>query len=138
MKNKLRIITGFIIWAIVSSCSADYDHYIPAPIQIRGTVTDTEGNPVNHIKITFDCGEREASLTVYTSLKGEFIADLATKATIIKINLEDIDGEDNGGLFEPVTDQITLLEDNLPNEEAICLEYRLNRATSSENIPQSL
>ena len=92
MKNKLRIITGFIIWAIVSSCSADYDHYIPAPIQIRGTVTDTEGNPVNHIKITFDCGEREASLTVYTSLKGEFIADLATKATIIKINLEDIDG----------------------------------------------
>jgi hypothetical protein len=93
MKNKLRIITGFIIWAIVSSCSADYDHYIPAPIQIRGTVTDTEGNPVNHIKITFDCGEREASLTVYTSLKGEFIADLATEATIIKINLEDIDAE---------------------------------------------
>jgi hypothetical protein len=137
MKKTLRIITGIIAWAVISSCSAGYDYYIPAHKLICGTVTDTEGNLLNHIKISFDCGEDEGPMSVYTSLKGEFIADLATDATIISIKVEDIDGEDNGGLFETITDQITILEDNLLKEETITLEYRLSRATVSESSPQS-
>lgn len=137
MKKTLRIITGFIAWAVISSCSAGYDYHIPANMQICGTVTDTEGNPINHIKISFDCGEHEEAMSVYTSLNGEFIADMATDATIISIKVEDIDGEDNGGLFESITDQITILEDDILKEDTITLDYRLNRATASESSPQS-
>ena len=137
MKKTLRIITGFIAWAVISSCSAGYDYHIPDNMQICGTVTDTEGNPINHIKISFNCGEHEGAMSVYTSLNGEFIADMATDATIISIKVEDIDGEDNGGLFESITDQITILEDDILKEDTITLDYRLNRATASESSPQS-
>ena len=56
-----------------------------------------------------------------------------------RIVIKDIDGEENGGLFQEKTDDITLFEEDY-SEFPITIEippYRLIRATASENIPQS-
>jgi putative lipoprotein (rSAM/lipoprotein system) len=137
MKRLFRLIAGGMLCVSISSCSVGYDYAVSDQIQIQGTVTDTEGNPINHIKITFGYGEGTEHITVYTSLKGEFIADIEAAASVITVKLEDIDGEDNGGLFESITDQITILEDDILKEDTITLDYRLSRATASESSPQS-
>ena len=137
MKRLFSLIAGGMLCASISSCSVGYDYAVSDQIQIQGTVTDTEGNPINHIKITFGYGEGTELITVYTSLKGEFIADIEDAATVLTVKLEDIDGEDNGGLFESITDQITILEDDILKEDTITLDYRLSRATAAESSPQS-
>ena len=139
MKKLIRLMTGLVVPAAVSSCMAAFDAAVSDPIGIiHGTVTDTDGNPLNHIKVVLDYGEHRDQMTVYTSLKGEFIADVEHAVTTINLTLEDIDGEENGGLFAPLTDQITILEDNIFHSEGLMnLEYRLTRATASENSPQS-
>ena len=138
MRRLFRLAYGLIALAAVSSCMA-YDAAVPESIGlIHGTVTDMEGNPLNHIKVVLNYGEEMGQMTVYTSLKGEFIADIESSATALTITLEDIDGEENGGLFESLTDQITLMEEDFLNNEGFMnLEYRLTRATASESSPQS-
>ena len=138
MRRLFRLAYGLVALAAVSSCMA-YDAAVPESMGlIHGTVTDMEGNPLNHIKVVLNYGEEMGQMTVYTSLKGEFIADIEPSATTLTITLEDIDGEENGGLFESLTDQITLMEEDLLNNEGFMnLEYRLTRATASESSPQS-
>lgn len=139
MKRLTRFISGLIAAAAVSSCMA-FDAEIQEQMGvIQGIVTDMEGTPLNHIKVVLDYGDDLGQLTVYTSLKGEFIADIYQPATMLTITLEDIDGEENGGLFNTLKDQITIIDGNiLNNEEISTLEYRLTRATASESTPQSL
>ena len=100
------------------------------PGNIHGFVTDEEGSPINHIKVTIT--QSDFPLVVYTSSRGEFIADMALTEGTLEIMLEDIDGEENGGTFAPLSDTITVLED----QEMITLEYSLTLATASENTPQ--
>lgn len=140
MKSPASIIGGFITLSMLTACSAAYDYAAPGFIgNVQGLVTDTEGTPLNHIKVTLDCGEDIGQTTVYTSLKGEFLADIDPATQILVITLEDIDGEENGGQFEPMSDQITLLDENPEDDQDIIfLEYRLTRATASESNPQSL
>lgn len=140
MKSPASIIGGFITLSMLTACSAAYDYAAPGFIgNVQGLVTDTEGTPLNHIKVTLDCGEDIGQTTVYTSLKGEFLADINPATQILVITLEDIDGEENGGQFEPMSDQITLLDENPEDDQDIIfLEYRLTRATASESNPQSL
>lgn len=140
MKSPASIIGGFITLSMLTACSAAYDYAAPGFIgNVQGLVTDTEGTPLNHIKVTLDCGEDIGQTTVYTSLKGEFLADIDPATQILVITLEDIDGEENGGQFEPMSDQITLLDENPEDDQDIIfLEYRLTRATASGSNPQSL
>jgi hypothetical protein len=93
-------------------------------------VTDEDGSPINHIKVTIT--QSSLPLIVYTSSRGEFIADMALTEGPLEITLEDIDGEENGGAFAPLSDTITVLKD----QEMITLEYCLTFATASENTPQ--
>lgn len=140
MRNKARFITGLLAMAAFCSCSVDYAMEAPAPMgNIYGRVTDSDGEPLNHIRATLDFGNDTQRMTVYTSLKGEFFADMDPRATMLTITLEDIDGEDNGGLFETLTDQITIMEGGVSDAEGvISLEYRLTRATALESSLQSL
>ena len=108
-------------------------------INLNGTVTDDEGNPINHIRITLEWEERAFSpLTVYTSTNGEFYADLdfynLRYPTTVMIGLSDPDGPENGGEFAAKTDAITIHEAG-PLKP---ITYRLTRATASESSPQSL
>lgn len=120
-----------------------FDVFQPAEAgNIQGIVTDAEGNPINHIKITLQWEGDDNQLSVYSSSKGEFIADLEWSGKgqpkSLNVTLEDIDGEENGGLFESIRDQVMLLEENgLEWSEVITLDYRMTRATASENNRQS-
>ena len=139
MKYIVRFIYGLFVLTAVSACSAAVNQDFTGTIgNIHGIVTDTDGNPLNHIKVILDYGSSQETMTVYTSMKGEFFAEMASSTSVIKITLEDIDGEDNGGLFEPMTDQIMIMDEFLQNgQETINLEYRLTLSTASEYNPQS-
>jgi putative lipoprotein (rSAM/lipoprotein system) len=108
-------------------------------INLNGVVTDGEGNPINHIRITLEWDDHAFSpLTVYTSTDGEFSADLdyyyLRYPTTVRIEMSDPDGPENGGEFAAKTDEITIHEAG-PLEP---ITYQLTRATASESSPQSL
>lgn len=126
-------MTGIIILSAIAACSkAEPSMSDPSmlPGNIHGFVTDEDGSPINHIKVTIT--QSSLPLIVYTSSRGEFIADMALTEGPLGITLEDIDGEENGGAFAPLSDTITVLKD----QEMITLEYCLTFATASENTPQ--
>ena len=133
MNRVIRFLTGIIVLSAMAACSkADPSISDPTmlPGNIHGFVTDEDGSPINHIKVTLT--QSAFPLVVYTSSRGEFIADMALTEGPLEILLEDIDGEENGGAFATLSDTITVLED----QEMITLEYSLTLATASENTPQ--
>ena len=133
MNRVIRFMTGIILLSAIAACSkAEPSMSDPSmlPGNIHGFVTDEDGSPINHIKVTI--AQSSLPLIVYTSSRGEFIADMALTEGPLEITLEDIDGEENGGTFAPLSDTITVLKD----QEMITLEYCLTFATASENTPQ--
>ena len=133
MNRVIRFMTGIILLSAIAACSkAEPSMSDPSmlPGNIHGFVTDEDGSPINHIKVTI--AQSSLPLIVYTSSRGEFIADMALTEGLLEITLEDIDGEENGGTFAPLSDTITVLKD----QEMITLEYCLTLATASENTPQ--
>ena len=106
---------------------------------IVGYVTDTDDNVIEHIKVTFDWNNGTYQEIKYTDSYGQFQSDYwqpaAREAVTLTITMEDVDGDENGGLFETASETITLFENGTQGiVEPIVL--RLNRATASENIPQ--
>ena len=138
--RQISIISGIVsLWLITSCMAMDPGIMVTDTINLNGTVTDDEGNPINHIRITLEWEERAFSpLTVYTSTNGEFYADLdfynLRYPTTVMIGLSDPDGPENGGEFAAKTDAITIHEAG-PLKP---ITYRLTRATASESSPQSL
>ena len=139
-QSNMRYLIIALSMIILSGCSAVFD-FIAGDYKsnIQGIVTDTEGNPINHIKVTLSTEDAGSQICVYTSSKGEFVADmewdLKDGSNTLNITLEDIDNEENGGLFETIADQVIVLGDET---ESITLAYRMNRATSSASSRQSL
>ena len=145
MRASVKIIVAAIYASVLASCSmVDEAESIPdmdlMPAQTYpGSVMDAEGNPVEHIKVTIDWqGAFPIRDIKYTDSNGIFFLDIITNQEIYTVSLtfEDIDGEENGGAFETLTDTITLFGDPESNS-TVKLDYRLNRATASESIPQS-
>ncbi len=107
---------------------------------VAGRVFDAEDNEIEHIKVTIDWGGHDIAPSVnYTASDGSFSAEIPEKIKSetfeFNITLEDIDGDDNGGLFETLTDRVIYSLDPETPEDIII--YRLNRATASESSPQS-
>ncbi len=132
----------------VSSCMAmedvwndDFDYPVEEqPYHyVMGKVMDVEDNAIEHIKVTVDWGGVYEPSINYTASDGSFSAVIPVEpeAEMIefKITLEDIDGEENGGLFKTVTDKV--IYSLGPESPSGFMIYRLNRATASENTPQS-
>lgn len=143
--KTLKII-AFIAVMSMASCakgpSTDFPKHLPA---LTGTVTDHDSNPIEHIKVTLESGKWPVTHETYTSSEGKFRSDIHIEVTdgapvTINITLEDIDGDDNGGLFQPHTESVLIetkktAEDKSPS--AIEMVFRLSRATDEENSPQS-
>ena len=138
-------VTGFIsiltAAVLTASCMAmqyepTMDNVAPNPA-IVGNVTDTSGVAIEHIKVTLDWNDGAFSETQYTNSDGVFTAEIwenVEKAVrSLTVTLEDIDGEENGGTFEPLSETFTVFEEN----SVTILDFRLNRATASESSPQS-
>ena len=138
--RQISIISGIVsLWLITSCMAMDPGIMVTDTINLNGTVTDDEGNPINHIRITLEWEERAFSpLTVYTSTNGEFYADLdfyyLRYPTTVMIGLSDPDGPENGGEFAAKTDAITI-HGARPLKP---ITYQLTRATASESSPQFL
>lgn len=87
---------------------------------ITGHITDVNGTPLEHIKVTLDI-QGSYNDAVYSSSEGIYIAffmpewDKNGKCEI-KVSIEDIDGKQNGGEFASIHDTILLLKDNLSDE----------------------
>ena len=138
-------VTGYIsiltAAVLTASCMAmqyepTMDNVAPNPA-IVGNVTDTSGVAIEHIKVTLNWNDGAFSEPQYTNSDGVFTAEIwenVEKAVrSLTVTLEDIDGEENGGTFETLSETFTVFEDN----SATVLDFRLNRATASESSPQS-
>lgn len=109
---------------------------------INGTVRSDEKLPIEHIMVTAKWGSGIHDDVVYTSSEGKFSIpiheDFIGKESTITLTLEDIDGIENGGEFEKISDQTLLFsEDKDYTDDSISLDYRMTRATHEENSPQS-
>ena len=153
-RSKMKIfsnITAIITCIVAFSSCAPTAHVEEIPSldcqvchYLDGIVLDLEDNPIEHIKVTADWDSRtSAPETKYTDSEGKFrieVSDDSDSPVTITLTLEDIDGEDNGGLFDGMSDTITLFDNESGNESAnatAILVYHLNRATASENSPRS-
>ena len=144
MRTAVKIICAAICAYALASCMAMDMAGVPdmsdmPELTYPGSVMDTEGTPIEHIKVTIEWqGAFPVKDIKYTDSNGMFYLDIinAPERYNVTLTLEDIDGEENGGLFETLTDTIILFGDPESNS-TVKLDYRLNRATASESSPQS-
>lgn len=144
-------ITPFIISVlpllVMHSCMADIDNIMNMDQQrnsiIQGSVTDQNGTALERIRITIDSNISAKPESYYTSSEGTFRCEVPLDEDydhiVINIDIEDIDGEENGGSFEKKSDTITIFEDDVDCYPIVIdlPTYRLSHATVSENSPQS-
>jgi len=75
--------------------------------RIMGTVTDENNAPIKGIKVVIsDEPEMESDdITVYTDVDGKFTGPHTYSFSLYgqTVSFEDVDGEDNGGLFKSAT-----------------------------------
>ena len=101
---------------------------------LKGKVTDEEGTPIEHMEVTLELSKRTDPKTFYTSSDGTFICDISNKEarTIkdISITLTDTDGEENGGLFKTLTEEIHLYDETAEESPmTLNLDFRCSRTT---------
>lgn len=116
--NLCRTLLGVLGISAVSACS---DSIQPGPIMaeygvphadyiIKGTVTDTDGNPIKGIQVSGKYEHRSLPDTAYTASDGTY--ELKGSAYLIgpevDLRFEDIDLDENGGLFIPETRMVEM------------------------------
>lgn len=106
-----RILAAILVLLGFSACGegggkAEYGTpYVS--YQIKGTVTDKNDAPIKGIKVVIsDEPENESDdVTVYTDADGKFTGPHTYSFGLYgqTVTFEDVDGEDNGGLFKSAT-----------------------------------
>jgi putative lipoprotein (rSAM/lipoprotein system) len=138
MMKALRNIFMSLSLLAVAGCSHMSHEMMGSGATLTGSVTDTEGNPIEHIQVTLEWSEIGIKDIAYTSSEGIFKSQayLPTKGdTSVKITLEDIDEEENGGVFEVLTETVTILEKDTENsitedgEINLQMAFHLSHAT---------
>mgnify|MGYP003292539346 FL=1 len=142
--SRIPITLAALAFAAVSCMQADPFPGVDSPDtgdsdKLVGYVTDTDDNSIEHIKVTLDWNNGTYQEIKYTDSYGQFQTDCWQPATreavTLAITIEDVDGEENGGLFEPVSETIILFENGV-QDIVDPMVFRLNRATASESSPQ--
>ena len=142
--SRIPITLAALAFAAVSCMTADPFPGVDSPDtgdsdKLVGYVTDTDDNSIEHIKVTLDWNNGTYQEIKYTDSYGQFQTDCWQPATreavTLAITIEDVDGEENGGLFEPVSETIILFENGV-QDIVDPMVFRLNRATASESSPQ--
>jgi putative lipoprotein (rSAM/lipoprotein system) len=118
----------------MASCSKTEEYNGDIYAIVKGKVTDEASAPIEHIEVTIDLSKRTEPKTVYTSSDGTFIFDISFKEARnikkISITLTDTDGEENGGLFETLTEEIHLVEEeSATSPMTLNLDFHCSRAT---------
>lgn len=103
-KNFLRrTLEAILVLLGFSVCSSCYVAYGSPHVGYRiiGTVTDENDVPVKGIKVLIN----HADMDIYTDENGKFESPHASAIDLdwLTASFEDVDGEDNGGLFKSAT-----------------------------------
>ena len=127
------LISAFIVLGM-ASCSKTEEYNGDIYAIVKGKVTDEASVPLEHIEVTIDLSKRTDPKTGYTSSDGTFIFDISFKEARnikkISITLTDTDGEENGGLFETLTEEIHLVEEESATTPMMLkLDFRCSHAT---------
>jgi putative lipoprotein (rSAM/lipoprotein system) len=101
MKKLIIKLFDKVILLILGSSAVLYSCYkygMPVDeFEIKGVVTDSKNVPIQNIRVV-----KPDSDTLYTQSDGKYFFHLwEEKFSPIKIKVEDIDGEENGGEFRP-------------------------------------
>ena len=131
---KFRSLISVLIVLGMASCSKTEEYNGDIYAIVKGKVTDEASAPIEHIEVTIDLSKRTEPKTVYTSSDGTFIFDISFKEARnikkISITLTDTDGEENGGLFETLTEEIHLVEEESATTPMMLkLDFHCSRAT---------
>lgn len=131
---KFRSLISALIVLGMASCSKTEEYNGDIYAIVKGKVTDEASVPLEHIEVTIDLSKRTEPKTVYTSSDGTFIFDISFKEARnikkISITLTDTDGEENGGLFETLTEEIHLVEEESATTPMMLkLDFHCSRAT---------
>lgn len=118
---KAKVLTTIILAAFLSyGCSYDLESDESGKgVIATGLVTDHEGHPVEHIRISIS-SENMTQEIVYTSSDGIYRALLdlnlkEDKGIQLNFTAEDIDGAENGGMFDSAEDMVILFKENHPD-----------------------
>lgn len=122
MKSKIfcYILTLLGFGAAATSCVSygPAEYGMPwAEFEVKGKVTDAEDKPIKGIKVSVDDDRLRKSLEsdFYSDENGNYVIIYGnTQKTVgeVVIIAEDIDGEDNGGLFERKELSITIEDED--------------------------
>lgn len=138
------IIISILTLGLLSSCMAAIHDYAPDTdsIRINGLVVDEGERPVDHIQVTMEWDSPDSPMVVYSSPKGAFSAEIEVfrhaYPVTVSVMITDVDGEENGGFFQKMNDEFTILEEGYYGNSNTPIVYRLTRATASESNRQSL
>ena len=119
MKNLLKkTLLSILGINVLSSCGALYasPH---ADFEVKGRVSDKDGNPIQGIKVDL-CEYNRQEDEYYTLLSDTVLTDkdgvFHIRETLINVGdkailgFNDIDGEDNGGVFESKYMQVPVVQ----------------------------
>lgn len=133
-KWMTRLLSGALVALGFTACddenNGDYPDDYPleygspsVEYRVKGTVTDEAGNPIENIRVIIrnawdNTPNPYMDDTVYTDKQGAFANEMNTTGGIgkQKVYFDDIDGEANGGLFQPDSTNIADMEATLVEE----------------------
>lgn len=131
---RFRMLITIILSFFIAACAKMENDKESVFAIVKGAVSDIDGNPIEHMEVTIDLSKRDKPKTVYTSSDGTFVHDITYRESrnlkSLTITLNDIDGEENGGLFESKTEEIFIYEEDILEIPVILnLDFRCSRAT---------
>lgn len=124
-KWMTRLLSGALVALGFTACDdennpEDYPLEYGTPTveyRVKGTVTDEAGNPIENIRVIIrnawdNTPNPYADDTVYTDKQGAFANEMNTTGGIDKqkVYFDDINGEANGGTFQPDSTSLTDME----------------------------
>ena len=104
MKKHLKRYLAYILTGsfsfILAACygpPVEMGHFVDV------NTKDDEGNPIKGLKVEMNLNNGEQTVTEYTDENGQAYLDniFLEENNEYVVTIEDIDGEDNGGLFQP-------------------------------------
>ena len=128
MKNLIiklfKITLGLLGIAMVDSCVAKAEYGCPhADFEAKGVVTDEDGNGIQGIRVVIsaeypnpDYTGAPLTDTLWTNHSGEYVTgesyidDDFAYMDSVKLEFEDVDGQENGGEFHKVTVEVPVFK----------------------------
>lgn len=114
MKKIISIILallGYSIWGCIEKYGVPFTSF-----QLKGKVRNEQATPIKNIKIIVE-KKYESADTLYTSETGNYDVTfpLYEPNNVINVSVEDIDGEENNGMFVSQSKTIILKETDFNN-----------------------